>query len=108
MVSPYSKVNFVDHSVTDQSSILRFIEDNWNLGRIGGGSFDEIAGSLDNMFDFSGRHHAASRLPQPDDRPGELRRRRQAVTPFRIQASSPPVAAGWRFRKETIHAAESP
>jgi phospholipase C len=59
VVSPYSKVNFVDHSVTDQSSILRFIEDNWGLGRIGGGSFDAIAGSLDNLFDFSGRHLAA-------------------------------------------------
>jgi phospholipase C len=53
VISPYAKKNFVDHSVTDQSSILRFIEDNWNLGRIGDGSFDEIAGSLNNMFDFT-------------------------------------------------------
>ncbi len=59
VVSPYSKVNFVDHSVTDQSSVLRFIEDNWNLGRIGGGSFDEIAGPLDNLFDFNRRPHPA-------------------------------------------------
>jgi phospholipase C len=59
VVSPFSKVNFVDHSVTDQSSILRFIEDNWSLGRIAGGSFDALAGSLDNLFDFSGRHQAA-------------------------------------------------
>jgi phospholipase C len=42
----------VDHSVTDQTSILRFIEDNWNLGRMGGGSFDALAGSLTNMLDF--------------------------------------------------------
>jgi len=42
----------VDHSVTDQSSILRFIEDNWELGRIGDQSFDERAGSLLNLFDF--------------------------------------------------------
>jgi phospholipase C len=52
IVSPWAKKNFVDHSITDQSSILRFIEDNWNLGRIGGGSYDVLAGSLDNMFDF--------------------------------------------------------
>jgi phospholipase C len=39
--------------ITDQSSILRFIEDNWKLGRIGNQSFDALAGSLDNMFDFS-------------------------------------------------------
>jgi phospholipase C len=40
-------------SSTDQSSILRFIEDNWQLGRIGDQSFDAIAGTLNNMFDFT-------------------------------------------------------
>lgn len=52
VVSPFAKTNFVDHTLTDQSSILRFIEDNWNLGRVGGGSFDALAGPLTNMFDF--------------------------------------------------------
>ncbi|MHB1331486.1 MAG: phospholipase C [Sulfuriferula sp.] len=52
VISPYAKSNFVDHAVTDQSSILRFIEDNWNLGRIGDDSADAKAGSLSNMFDF--------------------------------------------------------
>ena len=61
VISPYAKVNFVDHSLTDQSSVLRFIEDNWNTGRIGGGSFDQIAGSLSNMFDFGERHDADDR-----------------------------------------------
>jgi phospholipase C len=55
----------VDHSVTDQSSILRFVEDNWSLGRIGGGSFDEIAGSLNNMFDFKSQHRAPSLFLNP-------------------------------------------
>lgn len=53
VVSPWAKSNFVDHTLTDQSSILRFIEDNWKLGRIGGGSFDATAGTLNKMFDFS-------------------------------------------------------
>jgi phospholipase C len=53
VVSPYAKENFVDHTITDQSSILRFIEDNWSLGRIGNQSFDALAGPLTNMFDFS-------------------------------------------------------
>jgi phospholipase C len=62
VVSPFAKRNFVDHSVTDQSSILRFIEDNWGLGRIDikstpNGSFDAIAGSLNNMFDFNRWEH---------------------------------------------------
>ena len=53
VISPYAKENFVDHSVTDQSSILKFIEDNWNLGQIPDPkSFDKLAGSLNNMFDF--------------------------------------------------------
>ena len=56
VISPFAKANFVDHTVTDQSSVLRFIEDNWGTGRIGGGSFDQIAGSLANMFDFDGGH----------------------------------------------------
>jgi len=52
VVSPWAKKNYVDHLVTDQSSILRFIEDNWRLGRIGNGSFDAIAGTLNGMFDL--------------------------------------------------------
>jgi phospholipase C len=54
VISPYAKSNFVDHTLTDQSSIIRFIEDNWLEGeRIGQGSFDTIAGPIDNMFDFN-------------------------------------------------------
>jgi phospholipase C len=53
VVSPWSRTNFVDHSVTDQSSVLRFIEDNWLGGqRIGQGSFDALANSITQMFDF--------------------------------------------------------
>ncbi len=52
VISPFAKANFVDHTLTDQSSVLRFIEDNWGTGPIGGGSFDQLAGSLLNMFDF--------------------------------------------------------
>ncbi|MEX1826188.1 alkaline phosphatase family protein [Luteibacter sp. CQ10] len=53
VVSPWARENFVDHGVTDQSSITRFIEDNWLDGkRIGGGSTDAHAGSLNGMFDF--------------------------------------------------------
>jgi phospholipase C len=54
VVSPFAKNNHVDHGLTDQSSILRFIEDNWlSAERIQlGGSFDTIAGAIDSMFDF--------------------------------------------------------
>ncbi|MEU0389601.1 phospholipase C [Streptomyces chartreusis] len=52
VVSPYSKVNKVDHTLTDQSSIIRFVEDNWHTGRVGDHSFDATAGSLTGLFDF--------------------------------------------------------
>jgi phospholipase C len=53
VISPFARSNYVDHQVTDQSSITRFIEDNWKLGRIGNGSADAIAGTLNGLFDFS-------------------------------------------------------
>lgn len=62
MNSPFARVNFVDHRVTDQSSVLRFVEDNWKTGRIGNFSFDEKAGSLVGMFSFSPHEERASRL----------------------------------------------
>jgi phospholipase C len=61
VVSPWAKRNYIDHRVTDLSSILRFVEDNWNLGRVGGGSVDAIAGSLNGMFDFD-EHARQGRL----------------------------------------------
>ena len=53
VISPWAKHNFVDHTLTDQTSVIRFIEDNWLGGqRIGQGSYDALANSIDSMFDF--------------------------------------------------------
>jgi phospholipase C len=62
VISPYAKANFVDHQITDQTSILRLIEDNWQLGRIGDQSFDSKAGSLMNMFDFSSNRQLTAKI----------------------------------------------
>jgi phospholipase C len=53
IISPYAKVDFVDHNNTDFTSIH-----NWNLGRIGDQSFDAHAGRLSNLFDFRAPHQA--------------------------------------------------
>jgi phospholipase C len=55
VVSPWAKTNFIDHTLTDQSSVLKFIEDNWLNGQRvqAGASFDTIAGSINGMFDFT-------------------------------------------------------
>jgi phospholipase C len=57
VISPFAKRNYVDHTLTDQTSVLRFVEDNWLHGeRIQpGGSFDTIAGTIEHMFDFDDR-----------------------------------------------------
>lgn len=55
VISPWAKVNYVDHTEIDQTSVVRFIEDNWLGGtRLGGGSFDSTSGSIMGMFNFSG------------------------------------------------------
>jgi phospholipase C len=54
VISPYAKPNFVDHSLIDQTSTLRFIEDNWLHGRrLGAHTFDARAGAINAMFDFA-------------------------------------------------------
>jgi len=65
VVSPFAKRNHVDHTLTDQSSVLRFVEDNWlDHQRIQpGGSFDTIAGTIEHMLDFDDRD---------EDRPRKL------------------------------------
>jgi phospholipase C len=62
VISPWAKKNYVDHGVTDQSSVIRFIEDNWGFGPIGNGSTDAIAGTLNNMFNFAEDGDGAHRL----------------------------------------------
>ncbi|WP_031359961.1 phospholipase C [Caballeronia sordidicola] len=55
VISPWAKVNYVDHTQISQASVTRFIEDNWLNGtRLGGGSFDATAGSINGLFNFSG------------------------------------------------------
>jgi phospholipase C len=67
IISPWTKENYVDHQIMDQTSILRFIEDNWRLGRIGDQSFDEKASSISSMFNFTDGHHANNLFLDPSN-----------------------------------------
>ena len=51
VISPWAKHNFVDNTLTSQTSIIRFVEDNWGLPRIAG-SFDSVTNSIAGMFEF--------------------------------------------------------
>jgi phospholipase C len=62
------------------SSVLRFIEDNWEAGRIENPSLDAIAGSMLSMFDFKrdvgsdqGRCDGFDRRPFLDNQTGRIR-----------------------------------
>jgi phospholipase C len=70
-ISPYTKQNYVDHAITDTSSVLRFIEDNWSLGRLGNQSFDALAGTLNGLFDFTDTPNPAARQLLLNDSTGE-------------------------------------
>jgi phospholipase C len=50
IVSPYAKQGLVSHTQYEFGSIVKFVEDNWNLGRLG--TTDVRANSIDDAFDF--------------------------------------------------------
>jgi phospholipase C len=62
VISPCAKQNYVDHNLSDQASIINFIEYNWGLPSISG-SFDQALAATDKkegipfdlagMFDFT-------------------------------------------------------
>src|ERR1700755_2364902 len=56
VISPYSRQNFVDNHLTTQSSVVKFIEDNWlDRERLGNGSNDAHTGSLTHLLSFHGQ-----------------------------------------------------
>ena len=72
-ISPYAKQNYVSHSLSDLTSVTRFIEDNWDLGRLGDQSFDALAGSILDLFDFASAPRTKKVLL--DETSGELLRK---------------------------------
>ncbi|WP_429579635.1 alkaline phosphatase family protein [Paraburkholderia youngii] len=70
VISPWARTNYIDHEVTDQSSIIRFVKDNWDVPRNGNGSADAVAGRLNGLFDFDDRPHAGRLIL--DERSGTI------------------------------------
>ncbi len=62
VISPFARQNYVDSTMLEHASVLRFIEDNWRLGRVGNGSFDARAESLTPLFAFHGPRAPRVRL----------------------------------------------
>ena len=61
LVSPYARRGYVDHTTLDFTSILKFIEENWNLKPLA--SRDAKANSFAGAFDFSAAPRSPAILP---------------------------------------------
>jgi phospholipase C len=69
VISPWAKTNYIDHNFTDQTSVIKFIEENWGVGGLGDNAFESLSGlksdgtqtapgtptsgDLMSMFDFN-------------------------------------------------------
>jgi phospholipase C len=65
VISPYAQRGLIDHHVGEFSSVLRFIEDNWNLGQLT--PRDRAARDLSSDFDFAQRPRPPDPLPLRTD-----------------------------------------
>jgi phospholipase C len=88
LISPYAKSNYVDNTLTEQSSILQFVEHNWSLGSIGAGSEDADSGSVENMFEFGNAQRAPKLIL--NETTGEV----VSETPGEAPAGGPPGPEG--------------
>ena len=60
VISPYTRENYVSSNLTDTTSVVKFIEDNWLHGQRIPDSFDAVSGSLDapgGLLDFDTAPH---------------------------------------------------
>jgi phospholipase C len=61
VVSPYVPQNEISHTTYEFGSIVRFIEDTWNLGRLG--TTDQTSTSIVNMLDFKQSPRSFTGIP---------------------------------------------
>jgi len=65
VVSPYARRGFIDHSRAEFSSVLKFIETNWDLEALTERDADSI--DMTQVFDFDQRPRQPPRLEQRSD-----------------------------------------
>jgi phospholipase C len=98
LISPYAKVNAVNHTALEQASIPRFIEDNWYTGRIGDHSFDTRATSLAALMDF--RHPTERQVLLNQD--GSVASVRPIARPHGDIEAGDPTAGGQTFAGDGV------
>jgi len=87
VISPWARTNYVDHNLSDQSSIVNFIEYNWHLPAIPGSFDSSLAGAdaaegipfdLAGLFDFS--HQSTEPQWQLDPATGQIDLRNSSIS----------------------------
>ena len=68
VISPYARSGYVDHTLGEFSSVLRFIEDNWGLSQLT--TRDRDAQNLSEAFNFTQEPLPPDPLPTRTDCPG--------------------------------------
>ena len=63
VISPYAKPNNVSHTEYNYGSLLKFIEETFNLGSLG--TTDSTANSLSDIFDFKQKPNVFQAAPLP-------------------------------------------
>jgi phospholipase C len=61
VLSPYARQGYVDHTLGEFSSVLRFVEDNWGLNQLT--HRDRDAFNLSEAFDFTQEPREGFQLP---------------------------------------------
>jgi phospholipase C len=61
VISPYARAGYISHTQYEPASILKFIENNWGLARIG--TNDVRAKDIGGVFDFSKPPRAFVKIP---------------------------------------------
>jgi phospholipase C len=100
VISPYARANYIDHTKTGQASVVKFIEQNWELPVSNGsaiddaavsGSFDKTDGSIAGMFDFRAKPRTTPLILAQD---GTVLSGGRTVTPVKPAPGKPaPPAA---------------
>jgi phospholipase C len=67
VISPYAKKGYVSHTQYEFGSLLRFIEDNWSISRVG--TTDMRATSIIDVFDFTKPPRKFVTIAAPYSRP---------------------------------------
>ena len=70
VISPWTRDNYISSNLTNTTSVVRFIEDNWLGGERIPGSFDAISGSLtakNGLIDLSIKPHFKPVILNPQD-----------------------------------------